>query len=124
MTRLAATIAALAIGVTAAFSGPAAAKNVLRWASAGGALTVDPHAYNESPTFAQLGQVYEKLLDLNSNLSLVPMLAVAWRLVEPTIWEFDLRPNVRFHDGAPFTAADVVFSVARAKTELPIGFAR
>jgi peptide/nickel transport system substrate-binding protein len=124
MTRLAATIAALAIGVTAAFSGPAAAKNVLRWASAGGALTVDPHAYNESPTFAQLGQVYEKLLDLDSNLSLVPMLAVAWRLVEPTIWEFDLRPNVRFHDGAPFTAADVVFSVARAKTELPIGFAR
>jgi peptide/nickel transport system substrate-binding protein len=123
MTRLSAMIAALAIGVTAAISGPVAAENVLRWASAGGALTVDPHAYNEVPTFAQLNQVYEKLLDLDSNLNLVPMLAVAWRLVEPTIWEFDLRPNVRFHDGAPFTAADVVFSIARAKTELPIGFA-
>jgi peptide/nickel transport system substrate-binding protein len=44
-------------------------------------------------------------------------------LVEPTTWEFELRPNVRFHDGKPFTAADVVFSFVRAKTELPVGFA-
>jgi peptide/nickel transport system substrate-binding protein len=124
MTSLKATIAALAVGLTAAISGPAAAENVLRWASASGALTIDPHAYDDTPTHAQVAQVYERLLDFDSDLDLVPMLAVAWRLVEPTIWEFDLRPDVRFHDGTPFTAADVVFSMARAKTELPVGFAR
>ena len=105
--------------------GPAAAENVLRWASAGGAATFDPHSFDENRTFAQLAQVYEPLVGIDSNLMIVPRLAVAWRLVDPTTWEFQLRPGVRFHDGAPFTAADVVFSMVRAKTELspPVGVA-
>jgi peptide/nickel transport system substrate-binding protein len=98
---------------------PAAAENVLRWASTGGALSFDPHAHNETPTKAQLNQVYEKLLDLDSNLQLVPALAIASRLFDPTTWEFELRPNVPFHDGTPFTAGDVVFSIARASTKVP-----
>jgi ABC-type transport system substrate-binding protein len=109
----------LAILAGLAAAGPAAAENVLRWASVGGALTADPHAYDDLQTFAQLRQVYETLVGLDSNLELVPQLATAWRLVEPTVWEFELRPNVRFHDGTPFTADDVVFSFGRAKTELP-----
>jgi peptide/nickel transport system substrate-binding protein len=99
-------------------SGVASAENVLRWASPGGAATFDPHAFDESATFAQLAQVYEGLVGLDSNLALVPRLATTWRLVDPTTWEFKLRPNVRFHDGTPLTAEDVVFSLARAKTEL------
>jgi peptide/nickel transport system substrate-binding protein len=101
--------------------GPAAAENVLRWASAGGAATFDPHAYDETQTSAQHRQVYEQLIQLDSDLTPAPGLAVAWRLVGPTTWEFQLRDGVRFHDGTPFTAADVVFSFARAKTELPVG---
>jgi peptide/nickel transport system substrate-binding protein len=108
-------------GLTAA--GPAAAENVLRWASMGGALTADPHAYDEGQTSAQHRQVYEPLVQISSNLEFVPGLAVAWRLVEPTSWEFELRPNVRFHDGTPLTARDVVFSFERAKIELPVSFA-
>jgi peptide/nickel transport system substrate-binding protein len=106
-----------------AVASPAAAENVLRWASVGGAVTFDPHAYDELQTTAQTGQVYESLLAFDSNLELVPQLAVSWRLVEPTAWEFELRPNVRFHDGTLFTAHDVVFSFARAKTEVPANFA-
>jgi peptide/nickel transport system substrate-binding protein len=97
---------------------PVAAENVLRWASPGGAATFDPHAFNETPTFAQLAQVYEGLVGLDSDLAPAPRLATTWRLVDPTTWEFQLRPNVRFHDGTPLTAEDVVFSFARAKTEL------
>jgi peptide/nickel transport system substrate-binding protein len=85
-------------------------------------LTLNPHAF-ENATIAQLSQVYEGLVGVDSNLEFVPGLALSWRLVEPTIWEFELRPNVRFHDGTPLTAEDVVFSFARAKTKLPAGLA-
>jgi peptide/nickel transport system substrate-binding protein len=103
--------------------GMATAENVLRWASVAGAATFDPHGYDEPQTAAQYRQVYEALIGFDSDLELVPQLATTWRLVGPTTWEFRLRPNVRFHDGTPFTARDVVFSFARAKTELPVGFA-
>jgi peptide/nickel transport system substrate-binding protein len=112
------SIVGLTIGIALAVTGPAAAENVLRWSSVGGAATIDPHGYDEGPTFAQLSQVYEGLLGVDSNLEVVPRLALAWKLVDPTTWEFELRRNVRFHDGTPLTAADVVFSIARAKTNL------
>lgn len=118
-------VAGLTIAGAVALAGPAAAENVLRWASAGGATTFDPHSFDETRTSAQLAQVYEGLSGLDSSLELVPRLAVGWRLVDPTTWEFELRKDVPFHDGTPFTARDVVFSFTRAKTELspPVGVA-
>ena len=59
-------------------------------------------------------QVYEPLVDFDSDNSIRPGLAVAWRLVDSTTWEFELRQGVRFHDGTPLTAEDVVFSLRRA----------
>ena len=61
----------LPIGIARAAAGPAAAENVLRWASVGGALTFDPHAYDEIHTWAQFAQVYEPLVGFDSNLELV-----------------------------------------------------
>ena len=116
------SFAGLTIGIVLAVSSPAAAENVLRWASAGGAATADPHALDAISSWAQFVDFYEQLLQYNLNLDLVPQLAVAWRLVEPTAWEFELRPNVHFHDGTPFTAAEFVLA-SRATTELPWGLA-
>ncbi len=92
---------------------PAGAENILRWASATEALTFDPHSANNFPTIAANLQVYEPLVDFNSSSEIEPALAVAWRLIDPTTWQFDLRPGVRFHDGTPFTSDDVVFSIER-----------
>jgi peptide/nickel transport system substrate-binding protein len=47
----------------------------------------------------------------------VPQLAVAWKIVDSTHWDFELRQGVRFHDGTPFTAEDVVFSIGRAQAK-------
>jgi peptide/nickel transport system substrate-binding protein len=59
--------------------------------------------------------VYESLVMHNADLTLVPGLAVSWKLVDPTTWQFTLRPGVTFHDGTPLTAEDVVFSIERAR---------
>jgi peptide/nickel transport system substrate-binding protein len=97
---------------------PAAAENVLRFMGADAtASTMDPHSNASKDNKAATKQVYEALLDVDSNLAIVPQLALTWKPLDPTTWEFELRPDVTFHDGEPFTAADVVFSIERARTE-------
>jgi peptide/nickel transport system substrate-binding protein len=87
----------------------------LRWASQGDPQTMDPHSQNESMTNMMNGQVYERLVSRDKNLTIVPSLATEWTQVSPLVWRFKLRPNVKFHDGTPFTADDVVYSIQRAK---------
>ncbi len=95
---------------------PVFAENVVRWTSQGDALTLDPHSQNEGPTNGLNGQIYETLVARGPSLSLDPELAVSWS-VEPDGWVFNLRKGVKFHDGADFTADDVVFSFERARHE-------
>jgi peptide/nickel transport system substrate-binding protein len=109
--RLAAALAAVVV------AGAAADASTLRWARSGDALTLDPHAQNEGPTHTLNHQIYETLVLRHHDGSLMPGLALSWRVADdPSIWEFQLRPEVRFHDGTPFTADDVVFSLKRALT--------
>jgi peptide/nickel transport system substrate-binding protein len=88
---------------------------VLRWASQGDPQTLDPHAQNEILTNSTNGQVYETLVQRGRRMELAPALATRWTQVRPTVWRFTLRQGVKFHDGTPFTADDVVFSVKRAQ---------
>lgn len=92
----------------------AASAQTLRWSSQGDLQTLDPHSQNELLTNAINGQVYDTLVMRDKHLGLIPALATEWTQVSPTLWRMKLRPNVKFHDGAPFTADDVVFSVNRA----------
>jgi len=89
----------------------------LRWANRGEAQTTDPHSQNEGLTNNINALVYEFLVDRDKQLNLVPALAVSWQQVDPVTWRFKLRPGVKFHDGTPFTADDVVFSYERARAE-------
>jgi peptide/nickel transport system substrate-binding protein len=79
--------------------------------------TTDPHSQNENLTNNINSLVYEFLLARDKKLGLVPALAESWTQVNPTTWRFKLRPGVKFHDGTPFTADDVVFSFERARAE-------
>ncbi|MBU3731908.1 MAG: ABC transporter substrate-binding protein, partial [Beijerinckiaceae bacterium] len=84
----------------------------LKWARSGDSLSLDPHAQNEGPTTTLNNHIYESLTERDHTGKLGPALAVSWQVLpsDPTIWEFKLRPGVKFHDGTPFTADDVVFS--------------
>lgn len=87
----------------------------LRWASAGDPLTMDPYSQNEGLTNNTNHQIYEFLVERDKKLAFRPGLATEWKQEGPLKWVFKLRPNVKFHDGRPFTADDVVFSVMRAR---------
>jgi peptide/nickel transport system substrate-binding protein len=103
----------LASLVLAALAAPVAAQTI-RIANQGDSLSMDPHSLNESLQLSVTGNVYEGLTAQDKDLALVPGLATAWKQTSPTVWRFELRKGVKFHDGKPFTADDVLFSFARA----------
>jgi peptide/nickel transport system substrate-binding protein len=101
-----------------AAAGAVAAQGVVvRVANQGDVLSLDPHSLNEAVQLAFLNNVFEPLVTRGKDLKLVPALASAWQLKSPTVWLFTLRKNVKFHDGAAFTADDAVFSINRARGE-------
>jgi peptide/nickel transport system substrate-binding protein len=89
----------------------------LRIANQGDALSLDPHSLNESLQISVNENVYEPLVTRGRAYKLEPALATSWKQTAPTVWHFDLRKNVQFHDGTPFTADDVIFSYERAKSD-------
>ena len=103
-----------ALLVAAALVLPVAQAATLRWSSQGDLTTVDPHANNEGFTNGFLDQIYETLVTRGKTLAIEPSLATSWERIDTTTTRFKLRPNVKFHDGTPFTADDVVFSFQRA----------
>ncbi|MCW8087231.1 ABC transporter substrate-binding protein [Sabulicella glaciei] len=92
-----------------------ASANVFRWANDGDVNSMDPYTRQETFLLTFNANIYEPLIRRDRNLGLEPALALRWEQVEPTVWRFHLRQGVRFSDGTPFTADDVVFSVARAR---------
>jgi peptide/nickel transport system substrate-binding protein len=104
----------LLLGAALAMAVNAADARTVKWARGADALTLDPHGQNEGPTIALNNQIYETLTARDNANKLIPGLALSWRLVDPTTWEFKLRAGVKFHGGEDFTADDVVFSYQRA----------
>jgi peptide/nickel transport system substrate-binding protein len=105
---------ALLAAAILALAAPAEAKT-FRWATQGDPTTMDPHSQNEGLTNQVNNMAYEQLLAYDKEMRLVPALATSWENTSPTKWIFHLRPGVKFQDGTPLTADDVVFSFERAK---------
>jgi len=104
--------AALTIALCLAASSVAA--KTLRWSSQGDPQTADPYSQNEGLTNSFSASVHDTLVMRDNELNLVPGLATSWTQVNPTTWRFVLRRGVKFHDGSPLTADDIVFSYDRA----------
>jgi peptide/nickel transport system substrate-binding protein len=78
--------------------------------------TLDPHLQNHSVTWSVLGNIYDGLVRFSPTMQLEPALALSWEQPDDSHWVVSLRPGVRFQDGSPFTAADVVASFERARS--------
>nr|PZN39244.1 MAG: hypothetical protein DIU70_09710 [Bacillota bacterium] len=84
-------------------------------AVSGEPTTLDPHKSFSGNVFGVTNQIYESLLARNPDGSLAPRLATEYRALDPTTWEFKLREGVKFHDGTPFDAQAVKFSLDRLR---------
>ena len=106
------TLASLALGL-ALMAGPVAAQDLT--VGLGSPITsLDPHYANNSPNKAVARHFFEAMIAFDEKLDLVPALATAWKRTSDTTWDFDLRKDVKFSDGTPLTANDVVVSFERA----------
>src|SRR5437867_6230231 len=110
---LLAVVTALTIAMVAV---PASAQT-LRYANQGDLKSLDPYTLKETTTIAHHGHIYEGLVARDKDLKIVPALAESWETPEPTRWRFHLRKDVKFHNGDPFTADDVVFSAERVRAK-------
>jgi len=111
--RRAGLVLALVVASLLALARPTGAAT-LRIASAFDPQSMDLHALALLYHSRISTQVYESLVNRDRDFALEPSLAVSWHASDARTWRFRLRPGVRFHDGTPFTADDVVFSIERA----------
>lgn len=109
--RSAAALAVLAAAI--AVAGPAAAQR-LRVGVSVEHSSLDPHFHSTLPNAQIARHIFDPLVAQDAGQRLVPGLALSWTMAEPTRWVFQLRPDVRFHDGRAFEAEDAVVSLRRA----------
>jgi peptide/nickel transport system substrate-binding protein len=77
---------------------------------------IDPHYHNLTPNSNVAAHIFDYLVLRDERQRMIPGLAESWRAIDPLTWEFKLRRGVKFQDGSPFTAEDVVASIERVPT--------
>ena len=107
----------LLAGVSAILLATAGSAETLRWGASRDINSLDPYSYGSTFTISFLNHIYEGLVRYNPDLEIEPALATSWETLPGNIWRFHLREGVKFHDGADFTADDVVASMTRVSDE-------
>src|SRR5690349_9539344 len=79
-------------------------------------ISISPYGDSASPTYGMWMHVFEPLIWFSEATSQnEPLLATTWSNPDPNTWVFNLRRDVKFHDGSDFTADDVVHSYKRMR---------
>lgn len=109
----------IASAVAATMLATSASAETLRWTRSSDGLTLDPHSQNEGPTHALNHQIFDTLIYQDMDINYQPGLATDWYIHpdDPSVWVFEIREGVTFHEGQALTSADVVFSLDRARHE-------
>ncbi|MEP6964005.1 MAG: ABC transporter substrate-binding protein, partial [Polaromonas sp.] len=107
---------ALSLALSLGFGSAGLQAKTFTWTASADALSMDPYSTNNSFTNAFMNNIYEALVRFSDKVQIEPALAESWSSVSPTVWRFKLRHNVKFHNGEPMTADDVIFSWQRVQT--------
>ncbi|KFL32921.1 peptide ABC transporter [Devosia riboflavina] len=103
-----------ALAVSLSMGAMAAQAETVKWGSRADIYSLDPNSIPSTSNLAFLNHIYEGLVRYDKTFQIEPALATSWELVDGKFWRFKLREGVKFHDGADFTADDVVASFQRA----------
>jgi len=79
--------------------------------------SLDPANHRDRVTETVLRCIFDGLVTRRPDGKIVPEIAESWQQVNPTEWEFRIRPNIVFHNGEPLTAETVRFSLERVAFE-------
>ena len=106
----------LLIAITLAFSATSqlASAVELRLGRANEPQSIDPQFARTGNNQMTALHIFDRLTLTDENIRMTPGLAVSWKNTDANTWDVKLRANVKFHDGSPFTAEDVVYSMERA----------
>ncbi len=103
-----------AVGILILGFCPLSAEGVLRICDdAKDLMTLDPHRQFSEKNHTIVQQIFDGLVRFNPEGEIEPALATRWHRVSDTVMRFELRRNVRFHNGEPFDAESVRFSINR-----------
>lgn len=91
------------------------AQNALTWGFETEIETLDPYATAKGTVQLVIRNVLENLVVRDASGAARPALATSWKQLNDTTIEFTLRQGVTFHNGQPFDADDVVYSVTYVK---------
>lgn len=75
--------------------------------------SMDPQKISDIYSANVIRQIYSNLVQINEVTEIVPDLAESWENPDERTWVFHLRKGVKFHNGEPFTAADVKYTFER-----------
>jgi peptide/nickel transport system substrate-binding protein len=114
-----AAVAVLAVAACAPGGGPAASPQVTLAEKQELAVAAAADGYRNDDRRATIGMyplnanIFDTLVTLSPDYQVMPGLATKWEFRAPNTYRFTLRQGVTFHDGTPFTAKDVVWSIQR-----------
>ncbi|MGL4688297.1 MAG: ABC transporter substrate-binding protein, partial [Fusobacteriaceae bacterium] len=96
-------------------------KDTLYFAQSSELRTLDPHTATDVYSRRVLANIFDRLIEKNEDLVIVPGLAESWENESDTRMVFKLRKDVKFQNGTPFTSKDVKYSLEKAKLSPHVG---
>ena len=113
----------LAISMTLSACGGSGKSGQLVVAQGADPKSLDPHGTNDQPSSRINAQIYDRLVESDEEMEIVPGLAESCEqdTQDPRVWTFKIREGVKFHNGEELTPEDIKFSLERMQKSGEVG---
>ncbi|MGL5904679.1 MAG: ABC transporter substrate-binding protein [Cetobacterium sp.] len=85
-------------------------------------ITLDPYSVTDVYSRRVIKNIFDTLLETDSENKQIPSLAKSWRYLDEKTLELKLNENIKFHNGEILTSEDVKYSLEKAKESLKVGY--